>query len=158
MIKLTLIDILEKKLNFDGEKKPPKFTKIKAKRKENSKNNYINKIPDKLNIHDETLYQTYYNINNNSISNNYNQNTIDYSHQNITLDPNDNYLTHKMPFYQSINKSNSNSNYNSNNNIGFNHKRNSTFSLNYLNKNHFDSNYNWAITNEKCPYCGKKLG
>lgn len=23
---------------------------------------------------------------------------------------------------------------------------------------HFDSNYNWAITNEKCPYCGKKLG
>ena len=146
MIKLTLIDILEKKLNFDHEKKPQKLIKISNKKKENSKNNYINKIPEsKSNKNNETLFQTYYNINNNSINNNnYNQNTIDYSHQNITLDPNENYLTHKMPFYQSINKSNSNSNYNnkSNNNLVYNHKRNSTFSLNYLNKNNFDSNYN----------------
>lgn len=22
---------------------------------------------------------------------------------------------------------------------------------------HFDSNYNWAIVNETCPYCGKHL-
>ena len=152
MIKLTLIEILEKKLNLDEEKKPKKFIKLQAKKKENSKNNYINKIPEsKLNKNEDTLYQTYYNINNNSINNNYNQNTIDYSHQNITLDPNDNYLTHKIPFYQSINKSNSNFNYNnnSNNNILYNHKRNCTFSLNYINKNNFDSNYSNNINNSQ---------
>lgn len=23
---------------------------------------------------------------------------------------------------------------------------------------HFNFNYNWAVVDEKCPYCGKKLG
>lgn len=23
---------------------------------------------------------------------------------------------------------------------------------------HFDLKYNWTIANERCPYCGKKLG
>ena len=142
MIKLTLIEILEKKLNFDEEKKTTKkITRIKNKVKQNNYKNYnSNKIPEsKINKYNENFYQTYYNINNN-------QNTIDYSYnQNITLDPNNNYMTHKMPFYHKINNSlnNNNSNNNSNNNIIFNHKRNSTFSLNYLNnKNNLDFNNN----------------
>ena len=142
MIKLTLIEILEKKLNFDEEKKTTKkITRIKNKVKQNNYKNYnSNKIPEsKINKYNENFYQTYYNINNN-------QNTIDYSYnQNITLDPNNNYMTHKMPFYHKINNSLNNniSNNNSNNNIIFNHKRNSTFSLNYLNnKNNLDFNNN----------------
>jgi hypothetical protein len=132
MIKLTLIEILEKKLNFDEEKKATKkTTRIKNKVKQNDYKNYnSNKIPEsKLNKYNENFYQTYYNINNN-------QNTIDYSYnQNITLDPNNNYMTHKIPFYNKINNSinNNSNNNNSNNNVIFNHKRNSTFSLNYLN-------------------------
>ena len=87
MIKLTLIEILEKKLNFDEEKKTTKkITRIKNKVKQNNYKNYnSNKIPEsKINKYNENFYQTYYNINNN-------QNTIDYSYnQNITLDPNNN--------------------------------------------------------------------
>ena len=141
MIKITLIDILEKKLNLDEEKKQEqkKVIRIKNKIKKSNTNNNSNKIPESnLNKYDENFYQSYYNANNN-------QNTIDYSYnKNITLDPNDNYLTHKMPFYQNINNnnnSNSNSNYNSNNNVIFNHKRNSTFTLNYLNnRSNLDNN------------------
>ena len=143
MIKITLIEILEKKLNFDEEKiqTNKKITRIKNKVKQNSLKNYnSNKIPEsKLSKYNENFYQTYYNINNN------NQNTIDYSYnQNITLDPNNNYLTHKLPFYQNMNNNSiNNSNNNSNNNIIFNHRRNSTFSLNYLNKkNNLDLNNN----------------
>ena len=142
MIKLTLIEILEKKLNFDEEKKATKkTTRIKNKVKQNDYKNYnSNKIPEsKLNKYNENFYQTYYNINNN-------QNTIDYSYnQNITLDPNNNYMTHKIPFYNKINNSinNNSNNNNSNNNVIFNHKRNSTFSLNYLNnKNNLEINNN----------------
>ena len=144
MIKIALIEILEKKLNLDEEKKQTakKITRIKNKVKQNNHKNYnSNKIPEsKFNRYNENFYQTYYNINNN-------QNTIDYSYnQNITLDPNNNYMTHKLPFFHNINNNNSinnnsNSNDNSNNNIIFNHKRNSTFSLNYLNnKNNLDFN------------------
>ena len=144
MIKLALIEILEKKLNLDEEKKQTakKIARVKNKVKQNNHKNYnSNKIPEsKLNRYNENFYQTYYNINNN-------QNTIDYSYnQNITLDPNNNYMTHKLPFFHNINNNNSinnnsNSNDNSNNNIIFNHKRNSTFSLNYLNnKNNLDFN------------------
>ena len=139
MIKITLIEILEKKLNFDEEKKETKkITRIKNKIKHNINKNYnSNKIPEsKKNRYDDNFYETYYNINNNSTNNN--QNTIDYSYnKNITIDPNNNYMTHKIPFYQKMNKSNNNSN----NNIIINHKRNSTFSLNYLNnKNNLDYN------------------
>ena len=137
MIKITLIDILEKKLNLDEEKKTNSKKIIRIKNRMKKSNNNSNRIPESnLNKYDEKFYQSYYNINNN-------QNTIDYSYnKNTTLDPNDNYLTHKMPFYQNINNnSNSNSNYNSNNNVVFNHKRNSTFSLNYLN-NRSNLDYN----------------
>ena len=148
MIKITLIDILEKKLNFDEEKKQTakKITRVKNKVKQINRKNYnSNKIPEsKSNKYSENFYQTYYNINNN-------QNTIDYSYnQNITLDPNNNYMTHKLPFYHnnSINNNSNNSNNNSNNNIVFNHKRNSTFSLNYLNnKNNLDFNNNTNTIN-----------
>ena len=134
MIKITLVEILEKKLNFDEEKKDQnkKITRIKNKMKHNN-NKKISE--SQMNKNEENFYQSYY-------SNNNNQNTIDYSYnKNITLDPNDNYLTHKIPFYQNINISNNNNiNSNYNNNILFNHKRNSTFSLNYFNnKNNFDS-------------------
>ena len=132
MIKITLIDILEKKLNLDEDKKieNKKITRIKNKIKQNNNN----KIPDSKildNKYDDNFYRSYY-------SNNNNQNTIDYSYnKNITLDPNDNYLTHKMPFYISKN------NNNNNNVINYNHKRNSTFSLNYLNnKNNLEFNNN----------------
>ncbi len=135
MIKITLVEILEKKLNFDEEKKDQnkKITRIKNKMKHNNNNKKISE--SQMNKNEENFYKSYY-------SNNNNQNTIDYSYnKNITLDPNDNYLTHKIPFYQNINISNNNNiNSNYNNNILFNHKRNSTFSLNYFNnKNNFDS-------------------
>ena len=121
MIKITLIEILEKKLNFDEEKiqTNKKITRIKNKVKQNSLKNYnSNKIPEsKLSKYNENFYQTYYNINNNSINN---------------------------------------SNNNSNNNIIFNHRRNSTFSLNYLNKkNNLDLNNNNINNSQNIPFENK---
>ena len=145
MIKIALIEILEKKLNFNEEKKQTKkITRIKNKVKlNNSNNNYnSNKIPEsKMNKYDDNLFQTYYNNINN------NQNTIDYSYnKNSTIEVNNNYMTHKIPFYHKINKSNNNSS----NNIIINHKRNSTFSLNYLNKkNNLEYNNNNNINNSQ---------
>ena len=152
MIKLTLIEILEKKLNFNEEKKEQtkKIIRIKNKIKHNNSSRKISE--SQLNKNSEKFYQSYY-----SNNNNYNQNTIDYSYnKNITIDPNDNYLTHKIPFYQNINISNNNNNNsNYNNDILFNHKRNSTFSLNYFsNKNNIDS-YNNINNSQNIKYENK---
>ena len=157
MIKITLIEILEKKLNFEEEKEKKeqtkKITRLKNKMKHNNTGRKISE--SHLNKNDEKFYQSYYSNNN---KNNTNQNTIDYSYnKNITIDPNDNFLTHKMPFYQNINISNNNNiNSNYNNNILFNHKRNSTFSLNYLNnKNNNIDSYNNINNSQNIKYENK---
>ena len=66
-------------------------------------------------------------------------------------------MTHKLPFYQNINNNSiNNSNNNSNNNIIFNHRRNSTFSLNYLNKkNNLDLNNNNINNSQNIPFENK---
>ena len=66
MIKITLIDILEKKLNLDEDKKieNKKITRIKNKIKQNNNN----KIPDSKildNKYDDNFYRSYYSNNNN---------------------------------------------------------------------------------------------
>ena len=160
MIKITLIEILEKKLNFNEEKEKKekkeqtkKITRIKNKMKHNNSSRKISE--SHLNKNEEKFYQSYYSNNNNY---NTNQNTIDYSYnKNITIDPNDNFMTHKMPFYQNINISNNNNiNSNYNNNILFNHKRNSTFSLNYFNnKNNNIESYNNINNSQNIKYENK---
>ena len=160
MIKITLIEILEKKLNFNEEKEKKekkeqtkKITRIKNKMKHNNSSRKISE--SHLNKNDDKFYQSYYSNNNNY---NTNQNTIDYSYnKNITIDPNDNFMTHKMPFYQNINISNNNNiNSNYNNNILFNHKRNSTFSLNYFNnKNNNIESYNNINNSQNIKYENK---
>ena len=160
MIKITLIEILEKKLNFNEEKEKKekkeqtkKITRIKNKLKHNNSSRKISE--SHLNKNEEKFYQSYYSNNNNY---NTNQNTIDYSYnKNITIDPNDNFMTHKMPFYQNINISNNNNiNSNYNNNILFNHKRNSTFSLNYFNnKNNNIESYNNINNSQNIKYENK---
>ena len=160
MIKITLIEILEKKLNFNEEKEKKekkeqtkKITRIKNKMKHNNSSRKISE--SHLNKNQEKFYQSYYSNNNNY---NTNQNTIDYSYnKNITIDPNDNFMTHKMPFYQNINISNNNNiNSNYNNNILFNHKRNSTFSLNYFNnKNNNIESYNNINNSQNIKYENK---
>ena len=160
MIKITLIEILEKKLNFNEEKEKKekkeqtkKITRIKNKLKHNNSSRKISE--SHLNKNEEKFYQSYYSNNNNY---NTNQNTIDYSYnKNITIDPNDNFITHKMPFYQNINISNNNNiNSNYNNNILFNHKRNSTFSLNYFNnKNNNIESYNNINNSQNIKYENK---
>ena len=160
MIKITLIEILEKKLNFNEEKEKrekkeqtKKITRIKNKMKHNNSSRKISE--SHLNKNEEKYYQSYYSNNNNY---NTNQNTIDYSYnKNITIDPNDNFMTHKMPFYQNINISNNNNiNSNYNNNILFNHKRNSTFSLNYFNnKNNNIESYNNINNSQNIKYENK---
>ena len=154
MIKITLIEILEKKLNFKEEKEQTKkITRIKNKLKHNNSSRKISE--SHLNKNEEKFYQSYYSNNNNY---NTNQNTIDYSYnKNITIDPNDNFMTHKMPFYQNINISNNNNiNSNYNNNILFNHKRNSTFSLNYFNnKNNNIESYNNINNSQNIKYENK---
>ena len=160
MIKITLIEILEKKLNFNEEKEKKekkeqtkKITRIKNKLKHNNSSRKISE--SHLNKNDDKFYQSYYSNNNNY---NTNQNTIDYSYnKNITIDPNDNFMTHKMPFYQNINISNNNNiNSNYNNNILFNHKRNSTFSLNYFNnKNNNIESYNNINNSQNIKYENK---
>ena len=160
MIKITLIEILEKKLNFNEEKEKKekkeqtkKITRIKNKMKHNNSSRKISE--SHLNKNEEKFYQSYYSNNN---KNNTNQNTIDYSYnKNITIDPNDNFMTHKMPFYQNINISNNNNiNSNYNNNILFNHKRNSTFSLNYFNnKNNNIESYNNINNSQNIKYENK---
>ena len=157
MIKITLIEILEKKLNFNEEKEKKeqtkKITRIKNKMKHNNRSRKISE--SHLNKNEEKFYQSYYSNNNNY---NTNQNTIDYSYnKNITIDPNDNFMTHKMPFYQNINISNNNNiNSNYNNNILFNHKRNSTFSLNYFNnKNNNIESYNNINNSQNIKYENK---
>ena len=156
MIKITLIEILEKKLNFNEEKEKKeqtkKITRIKNKMKHNNSSRKISE--SHLNKNDDKFYQSYYSNNNY----NTNQNTIDYSYnKNITIDPNDNFMTHKMPFYQNINISNNNNiNSNYNNNILFNHKRNSTFSLNYFNnKNNNIESYNNINNSQNIKYENK---
>ena len=160
MIKITLIEIIEKKLNFNEEKEKrekkeqtKKITRIKNKMKHNNSSRKISE--SHLNKNEEKFYQSYYSNNNNY---NTNQNTIDYSYnKNITIDPNDNFMTHKMPFYQNINISNNNNiNSNYNNNILFNHKRNSTFSLNYFNnKNNNIESYNNINNSQNIKYENK---
>ena len=160
MIKITLIEILEKKLNFNEEKEKKekkeqtkKITRIKNKMKHNNSSRKISE--SHLNKNEEKFYQSYYSNNNNY---NTNHNTIDYSYnKNITIDPNDNFMTHKMPFYQNINISNNNNiNSNYNNNILFNHKRNSTFSLNYFNnKNNNIESYNNINNSQNIKYENK---
>ena len=157
MIKITLIQILEKKLNLNEEKEKKeqtkKITRIKNKMKHNNSSRKISE--SHLNKNEEKFYQSYYSNNNNY---NTNQNTIDYSYnKNITIDPNDNFMTHKMPFYQNINISNNNNiNSNYNNNILFNHKRNSTFSLNYFNnKNNNIESYNNINNSQNIKYENK---
>ena len=160
MIKITLIEILEKKLNFNEEKEKKekkeqtkKITRIKNKMKHNNSSRKISE--SHLNKNEEKFYQSYYSNNNNY---NTNQNTIDYSYnKNITIDPNENFMTHKMPFYQNINISNNNNiNSNYNNNILFNHKRNSTFSLNYFNnKNNNIESYNNINNSQNIKYENK---
>ena len=160
MIKITLIEILEKKLNFNEEKEKKekkeqtkKITRIKNKLKHNNSSRKISE--SHLNKNDDKFYQSYYSNNNNY---NTNQNTIDYSYnKNTTIDPNDNFMTHKMPFYQNINISNNNNiNSNYNNNILFNHKRNSTFSLNYFNnKNNNIESYNNINNSQNIKYENK---
>ena len=133
MIKETLIEILDKKINPE----------ILSNQENNLNNiNYSsNKIPEsKFNKYERNFYHTHYNKYNSKT-----KNTIDYSNnKNISIEQNDNYMTHQLPFYQNNNNLKSISNSNSNNNIVFNHKRNSTFSHNYLNlnKNNLDDNYN----------------
>ena len=138
MIKETLIEILDKKIN------PEIFYNKQINNSNNEQNNFNfynsnnNRIQEsKYNNYEKNFYQTHYK---NHI--NKSKNTIDYSNRNISIEQNDNYMTHQLPFYQNNNKINSMSN--SNNNIIINHKRNSTFSHNYinLNKNNFDDNYN----------------
>ena len=133
MIKQTLVEILDKKLNTNNI-----LNKKSEDNKANNLNFIINKIPEsKFNKYEHNFYQTHYKKKSN-------KNTIDYSNnKNISIENNDNYMTHQVPFYQNNNNENSVSNYNSNNVI-FNHKRNSTFSQNYLNlnKNNIESNFN----------------
>ena len=139
MIRETLIEILDKKIN------PEIFSNHKVNYINNEENNLnnlnysSNKIPDsKFNKYERNFYNTHYNKYNSKT-----KNTIDYSNKNISIEQNDNYMTHQLPFYQN-NNNNLKSISNSNNNIVFNHKRNSTFSHNYLNinKNNIDDNYN----------------
>ena len=134
MIKLTLIDILDKKIN-------PNISTNK-KNGDNIPNNLnftSNKVPEsKFNRYEQNFYQTQYKKCKKKKS------AVDLSNnKNISIDQNDNYLTHQVPFYPNNNNSNSSNNYNTNNNIIFNHKRNSTFSQNFLNlnKNNLESNY-----------------
>ena len=136
IIKETLADILNKKINLES------FINQQISNSNNEENNlnsfnYIsNKMQEsKFNNYEKKFYQTHYK---NYV--NKNQNTIDYSNRNISIEQNDNYLTHQLPFYQNNNKLNNVSN--SNNNIIINHKRNSTFSHNYLNLNNNLDNYN----------------
>ena len=154
MIKLNLIDILDKKINpniFNDNKK------ININNEENNFNilNYSsNKGPEsKFNRYEKNFYQTHSHYNKiNNKNKTINRNTLDYSNKNISLEQNDNYMTHQLPFYNNYNK-NSISNSKSNNNIIINHKRNSTFSHNFLNinKNNFDENYN-NVNNSQSKY------
>ena len=148
MIKNTLIEILDKKINPEILADNKKININNEMSNLNSLNFSSNKIPEsKFNRYEKNFYQTHYNNNYNN-----NKNTLDYSnYKNISIEQNDNYMTHQLPFYQNNNKINSISNSNSNNNIIVNHKRNSTFSHNYLNlnKNNLDENYNNIINNSQ---------
>ena len=156
LIKINLIDILDKKIN------PAVFNDNKKVNNNNGENNLnfntlnysSNRIPEsKFNQYEKNFYfhQThsrYNKIINKNKNKIINRNTLDNSNKNISLEQNDNYMTHQLPFYNNYNNNNkkisSISSSNSNNNIIINHKRNSTFSHNYLNvnKNNFDENYN----------------
>ena len=156
LIKINLIDILDKKIN------PAIFNENKKVNNNNGENNLnfntlnysSNRIPEsKFNQYEKNFYfhQThsrYNKIINKNKNKIINRNTLDNSNKNISLEQNDNYMTHQLPFYNNYNNNNkkisSISSSNSNNNIIINHKRNSTFSHNYLNvnKNNFDENYN----------------
>ena len=128
IIKDSLIEILDQKINSELN-----FIKLKnnlnnIKNEENKINNYnynTNRIPSsKYNKNEKNFYQTYYNRNKSK-----NRNTIEYTNnKNISIEFNDNYMTHKVPFYQNMNPNNSK-------NLFYNHKRNSTFSSNYINLN-----------------------
>ena len=128
MIKNTLIEILDKKIN-------PELFPDKPKKNSNKNINFNDKAYNtNYNIYERNYYQTSYNKN--SYQNK--RNTLEISNnKNISIEHNDNYMTHKVPFYHT-NKSSSNAN------ILFSHKRNSTFSNNYLNlnKNNVDLIYN----------------
>ena len=128
MIKNTLIEILEKKIN-------PELFCDEPKKNNKSKSNFNYKASStNYNIYERNYYQTSYN----KSSYQSKRNTLEISNnKNISIEHNDNYMTHKVPFYHN-NKANSNTN------ILYNHKRNSTFSNNYLNlnKNNIDLIYN----------------
>ena len=143
MIKSTLIEILDKKIN------PEVFSENKnANINEETYNinslNFSNnkKTESKLNKYEKNFYQTHYK---NKYNNSKNKKSLEYSNRNVSIEQIENYKTHQLPFYQNNNnKKKSISNSNSNNNIIINHKRNSTFSTNYFNsnKNYLDENYN----------------
>ena len=128
MIKNTLIEILDKKIN-------PELFSDKAKKSINTNNNFNDKAySTNYNIYERNYYQTSYNKNSYQSK----RNTLEISNnKNISIEHNDNYMTHKVPFYHTNKSSN-------NTNILFSHKRNSTFSNNYLNlnKNNVDLIYN----------------
>lgn len=120
MIKNTLIEILDKKIN-------PELFSDKPKKNNNTNNNFNDKAySTNYNIYERNYYQTSYNKN--SYQSKRNTLEISNNNKNISIEHNDNYMTHKVPFYHT-NKSSSNTN------ILFSHKRNSTFSNNYLNLN-----------------------
>jgi hypothetical protein len=136
MIKQTLIDILDKKINPNILTNKKNGDNIPF-----NLNLSSNKVPEsKFNRYEQNFYQTQYKKCKKKKS------AVDLSNnKNLSIEQNDNYLTHQVPFYQNSNNSNSVNNYNSNNNIIFNHKRNSTFSQNFLNlnKNNMESNFTY---------------
>ena len=138
MIRVGLIEMLSKKINNEINSNK----QINNLEEENHKSNNCNynKIPtSNYNKYEKNFYQTYYNRNFGK-----NKNNIEHSsNKNTSIENSDNYMTYKVPFYQ-------NRNQNSSKDIFFSHKRNSTFSNNYLNlnSNNIDSNYNDINNNQ----------